>query len=527
MWGFRSSAAPALPPRPRRYRPPGPRGRGCYLAAVGLPPDVLERPPEEAARRIALELLSEAQAACQRLADPNDAEALHDFRVAVRRLRSTLRAWKSPLGKSIRRRDRQALRELQAVTGEGRDAEVALAWLGEQRAQLGPAHRRGHDWLARRLQGRREHTLAHVREAVRTRFVEIEAELRPRLERMRLEVHLLEPATQPHFGAVFADMARESARDLARLLGRVESPGDRELCHQARIACKRLRYLIEPVRKQREDAARIVDRCKRLQDLLGDLNDAHVLLDEIGAALEDSSVEHARRLLDLAREQDPDQMRRESRRGERPGLLELARRVQVRVREGFEALEKHWIGDGLQSLVEDVEALASAVAGGGSSDHEIERKYLLCGLPPLPPGTPAAEIEQGWLPGKRLRERVRREQRGDEVLYYRTVKLGRGVRRVEIEEPTSREIFERLWALTRTCRVRKRRHVVREGSLCWEIDEFRDRPLVLAEVELPSETMQPELPPWLEGFVVREVTEDPRYTNLRLAEHPGEVPEEG
>lgn len=492
---------------------------------MDLPPDVLERPPEEAARRIALERLGEAQLACQRLADPNDAEALHDFRVAVRRLRSTLRAWKSQLGKSIRGRDRDALRELQMATGEGRDAEVALVWLGEQR--LGPAHRRGHEWLARRLQ-RREHTLAHVREAVRTRFAEIEAELRPRLERMRIEVHLLEPDTRPRFGEVFADMARESARDLARLLGRVESAGDRELCHQARIACKRLRYLVEPVRKQREDAARIVDRCKRLQDLLGDLNDAHVLLDEIGAALEDSSVAHARRLLDLAREQDPDQMRRESRRGERPGLLELARRVQVRVREGFEVLEKHWIGDGLQGLVEDVEALASALAGGAAPrDHEIERKYLLCGLPPLPPGTPVAEVEQGWLPGKRLRERVRRVQRGDEVVYCRTVKLGRGVRRMEIEEPTSREIFERLWMLTRTCRVRKRRYLVREGSLCWEIDEFRDRPLVLAEVELPNESVQPELPPWLEGFVVREVTEDPRYTNLRLAERPGAVPEPG
>lgn len=493
---------------------------------MGLPPDVLDRPPEEAARRIALERLGEARAACRRLADPEDAEALHDFRVAVRRLRSTLRAWKPQLGDSVRKRDRRALRALQTATGEGRDAEVALAWLSGQRAELRTSHRRGHDWLARRLEGRREHSLGQVRETVRSRFEQVEAQLLPSLECLQVEVHLLEPEAGPSFGEVFADMAREFARDLARLLGRVESPADRSLCHQARIACKRLRYLVEPVREQREDAARIVERCKRLQDVLGDLNDAHVLLDEIGAALEDASVEHARRLLDLAGDEDPERMRRESRRGERPGLLELARRVQLRVREGFETLEKHWLGDGLQELVEEVEAMATAVAGGAGRDQEIERKYLLSGLPSLPPDTQLLEVEQGWLPGKRLRERVRRVRRGDELSYYRTVKLGRGVRRLEIEEPTTREVFENLWQLTRSCRIRKRRHIVREGPLCWEVDEFQDRPLVLAEVELPSESLRPELPAWLEGYVVREVTDDGRYANLKLAERPGRIPEE-
>ena len=505
--------------------PGRPFGEPCYPARVGLPPDVLDRPPEEAARRIALERLGEARAACRRLADPEDAEALHDFRVAVRRLRSTLRAWKREIGPSVRKRDRRALRQLQKATGGGRDAEVALAWLDGQRPELAPAQRRGHDWLARRLAGRRELGLAQVRETVRSRFEAIEARLLPHLERMQVEVHLLEPAAGPRFGEVFADMARESARDLARLLGRVESPADRALCHQARIACKRLRYLVEPVRGQREDAARIVERCKGLQDVLGDLNDAHLLLDEVAGALEDASVEHARRLLDLAGHEDPERMRRESRRGERPGLLELARRVQLRVRQGFETLEKSWLADGLQELVEEVEAMATAVAVGAGSDQEIERKYLLRAMPALPPDAQVMEVEQGWLPGKRLRERVRRVRRGDELSYYRTVKLGRGVRRLEIEEPTSREIFESLWALTRSCRVRKRRHVVRDGPLRWEVDEFQDRPLVLAEVELPSEDLQPELPAWLEGYVLREVTDDGRYTNLRLAERPGRVPE--
>lgn len=52
----------------------------------------------------------------------------------------------------------------------------------------------------------------------------------------------------------------------------------------------------------------------------------------------------------------------------------------------------------------------------------------------------------------------------------------------------------------------------------WEIDVYREKlaGLVLAEVELEHEDEPlPASPPWLE--LVREVTEDPAFTNQRLA----------
>ena len=116
-----------------------------------LPENLLALSPEEAARRVALERLHAAREAAARLDDPADTEALHDFRVAIRRLRSTLRAWRPVLGKGLRKRHRRALRALQGATGGGRDAEVALAWLGEQRSTLNATQRRGHDWLVARL----------------------------------------------------------------------------------------------------------------------------------------------------------------------------------------------------------------------------------------------------------------------------------------------------------------------------------------------------------------------------------------
>jgi CYTH domain-containing protein len=65
---------------------------------------------------------------------------------------------------------------------------------------------------------------------------------------------------------------------------------------------------------------------------------------------------------------------------------------------------------------------------------------------------------------------------------------------------------------------------VPDADVVWEIDEFLDRDLHLAEVELESASQNPALPRWLAPYVVREVTDDPRYTNLSLAEQGESAP---
>lgn len=149
---------------------------------------------------------------------------------------------------------------------------------------------------------------------------------------------------------------------------------------------------------------------------------------------------------------------------------------------------------------------------------EIERKYLLSGLPAMPSATDVLEIEQGYLPGVNVLERLRRQRSRDgTVRYFRTVKLGSGVERVELEDETDQRTFEHLWLLTEGRRLRKRRHVVPHGDDAWEIDEFTDRPLVLAEIELTAANAPVTVPAWLAAVLVREVTDDTAYTNHSLA----------
>ena len=151
-------------------------------------------------------------------------------------------------------------------------------------------------------------------------------------------------------------------------------------------------------------------------------------------------------------------------------------------------------------------------------DQEIERKYLLRRLPDRAREAPSLEIDQGYLPGTRINERIRRSRSPEGTRYYRTVKYGSGIKRTEVEEETTELFFTTVWPLTRGCRIHKRRYVVETLGGTWEIDEFLDREgLVVAEIELEREDQSVEPPDWLAAVIEREVTDEPAYSNHALA----------
>jgi CYTH domain-containing protein len=211
-----------------------------------------------------------------------------------------------------------------------------------------------------------------------------------------------------------------------------------------------------------------------------------------------------------------------SSRDPRPGLIALARRATTRRETLFSELASGWLGRDAAGLVSSIDNVAATIEAETAArtaplPMEIERKYLLRSIPHTLRGMPSVEIVQGWLPGERLLERLRRVTRGAEVRHYRTVKLGSGVARIEIEEETAPELFEVLWPATRDRRIRKRRYAIAEGALTWEVDVFAGRDLVLAEIELPSADTPFEIPGWLAPYVVHEVTDDASYVNATLA----------
>jgi adenylate cyclase len=153
-----------------------------------------------------------------------------------------------------------------------------------------------------------------------------------------------------------------------------------------------------------------------------------------------------------------------------------------------------------------------------ANDIEIERKYLLRALPGRVATAPFVEIDQGYLPGSRINERVRRAVGPAGTTYTRTIKAGSGISRIEIEEVTTAAFFDAVWPLTAGVRIHKRRYTIWEGRNEWLVDQFLDRAdLVLAELELEHAAQRVELPSWLARELDREVTDIPEYTNYALA----------
>jgi CHAD domain-containing protein/CYTH domain-containing protein len=464
-----------------------------------LPPTLPSLLADEGARRLALAYLEDARSARSRLACSSDPEALHDYRVALRRLRSCSRVYRKQLRSTVTRWSLRRLRRLARGTNRGRDLQVHLAWLVEQRDRVGEAAQPGVSWLLERLTAEMRRTWDDMRQLDGTLFPKFHDRLTSQLSAFRTTIRLDADPGRRSTAAVTASRARAAAKRLrGRLLG-IHGYFSAPSIHRARIAAKRLRYLLEPFAPGVPDGEAVIDQLKALQDILGDVHDTHTFLAEL------------REILPEARgvaSSGPDVL---------PGLEALIASLQKRGLQAFANISPTWLGDGPAPFFRRIATVADGIAGLASHGMEIERKFLLTGLPSLVGAEGPVEIEQGYLPGERLIERLRRIQSDGGVELVRTVKEGSGLTRLEVEEDMTPEVFARFWPLTEGRRLRKRRYRVADANLTWEIDQFLDRDLVLAEVELPEQLTEVRIPGWLQLHLDREVTEESAYSNFRLA----------
>lgn len=457
------------------------------------PDELLDDDAQRAARLVALELRSRVLAARARLDDPDDLDALHDFRVAVRRLRSWLSIDRLLPGKLAPARGARWLRRLAQATNPSRDDEVFAEWLAAERASLATRHRGAADWMNARIARLRRMAEKELRAEIDRDLDRAMALLADSFTRYVVPHDVHRGAQRESFAATLSGLVRSGTARLQRRLAAVNGAEHHEAIHRARIAGKRLRYQLESVADGVPGAQACLIRLKVLQDLLGDHHDDGVWLAIIAAAAP-----------------------RAPRVSLRQGLRAIAARIEGRSAERYATLESDWL-TGTPALFGALGEVADWLAERGSQGMEVERKYLLHRLPSEMPESRLERIEQGYLPGERLVERVRRVREGRRVKHFRTVKGGKGVARIELEEACGPALFAALWPLTEGKRVFKRRHLIADGARVWAIDEFLDRDLVLAEIELPSPETEVALPVWLAPHVMREVTEEREFVNAVLA----------
>ena len=196
-------------------------------------------------------------------------EHVHEMRVAVRRLRAILRASRALFDDRWVERLRSELDWLGAALGLVRDLDVLHAYLQPRLAALEGAEHRAGQRVLRRLAADRTRARAGLNEALDSpRYPHI-------LE--QLETFLTRPpasASDVSLPDVAATEWKRLRKAVQKLPGR---PSPDEL-HAVRIKVKRARFAAELARAAAgERGKRFIHQAKKLQDILGDLQDAVVI----------------------------------------------------------------------------------------------------------------------------------------------------------------------------------------------------------------------------------------------------------
>lgn len=148
---------------------------------------------------------------------------------------------------------------------------------------------------------------------------------------------------------------------------------------------------------------------------------------------------------------------------------------------------------------------------------EIERKYHVLSDAWRRDVVGVRHLRQAYL-SKNGRISIRIRIDGDESATLTIKTAAAGIERNEYEYPVpvtdALELFEQREGSI----IAKRRHLIPEDGLMWEIDVFEgdNVGLVVAEIELPNADAQLPRPSWLGA----EITHDRRYYNTDLARHP-------
>lgn len=224
--------------------------------------------------------------------DGEDIEALHDMRVASRRLRAALRVF----GKCFPKKDLQKVtEEVQNVTralGAVRDIDVFLEFLENYRSKS------DHDvsWLidaenALREQARRKMlaSLDELEQGSLSRYIRI----------MCSHAKMLGSGKSNRSYVQAPGLIAPRLTELLGFSSAVESPENVAELHGMRIAAKRLRYTMETfVPCFGEPMAALIDEAKGLQEELGQIHDCDVWVDKLLAYRNSDRADYEKSIAD-------------------------------------------------------------------------------------------------------------------------------------------------------------------------------------------------------------------------------------
>src|SRR5499427_9337926 len=246
----------------------------CDLSSPKLALDPAVR-ADVGARQIHLALLEILVAHDPGVRGNVDSEFLHDFRVAIRRVRSLLGQIRGVFPADIVEHFASEFSWIGRLTGPPRDRDVLVLSLREQRGEFDADEMNA---LITFLGGTQQREYDRLVEALdSTRYQRLLADWKAFLESPLPSAPQAENAHDPLATAV-ARRARRLSKRIARNAKAIDERTTAERLHEIRIDAKKLRYLVDAASAcyRPADVKCILAALKKLQRALGDFNDAHV-----------------------------------------------------------------------------------------------------------------------------------------------------------------------------------------------------------------------------------------------------------
>jgi|SRR5579871_1076497 len=225
--------------------------------------------PSEAAARAVLRFHLRTFAREGVGARAGEVEPVHQLRVATRRLRAALELFAPVLPAPLAAEARADLASLGHAIGEVRDLDVLALAVAAHARRLAPELRAGLGPLERALEARRaaaHAVMVGALDSARGRSVVAGLTALARSGAAPRGVTL---------GALAPELVHPLVRALVRAGRRVDDRSPPEAVHRVRVRAKRLRYALETLRGLGgRPLARVLRRLERLQEILGDYQDA-------------------------------------------------------------------------------------------------------------------------------------------------------------------------------------------------------------------------------------------------------------
>ena len=198
-----------------------------------------------------------------------DSEALHQMRVATRRVRALLRCSRRFWDVEWNQKMRREVGWIGSHLGEVRDWDVLLESLGQESSDLPSQEGRAFDAILNTFQEKRSVARAKLLEALRSdRYLDLLNALEDSL------THLAFQGMAP----TMEDLSRKAFSKLENLVNSTHGQFPKQELHHIRILVKRARYTVELAKPfLTQSATRFIQHAKNLQEALGHHQDALVI----------------------------------------------------------------------------------------------------------------------------------------------------------------------------------------------------------------------------------------------------------